>query len=208
MHLKEVKNWQAYASLALALACWTAIFGLKLINFWLGMSLAALGLTLLSVFWAGLPIKRREINLKNTAVGLASAALLYGIFALGRHVSLAILPFASEQIGSIYTIEHQADRLIIALVLLFLTSPCEEIFWRGFLQRWSVKRFGSVRGLLLASLCYAAVHLTSGNFMLMGAALTAGLFWGSMYQRTGSLYTCIVSHAVWTVGIFLLFPMP
>ncbi|MDL2286819.1 hypothetical protein LJC24_05255 [Desulfococcaceae bacterium OttesenSCG-928-F15] len=29
-----------------------------------------------------------------------------------------------------------------------------------------------------------------------------------MYMRSGSLYACIVSHAVWTVGIFLVLPMP
>ena len=208
MRLSTPKTWQVCAALALALACWTVIFGLKLVNFWLGMALAASGLALLSVFWAGFPLNRSELNLKNTMLGLASALLLYGIFGLGRYISLALLPFASEQIGSIYTIERQAERLIIALVLLFITSPAEEIFWRGFLQRWSVKRFGSAKGLLLASFCYAAVHMTSGNFMLMGAALTAGLFWGWMYLRTGSLYACMLSHAVWTVGIFLLFPMP
>lgn len=208
MSQKHPKNWHAVILLGLAVLFWALIFGLKLVNFWLGMGVAAFSLTLLSVFWAGWPLKPGELNLKNTLLGLVSAGVLYGIFALGRYLSLALLPFAHEQIGSIYGIQHEADRLTIALVLLFVTSPCEEIFWRGFLQRWSVNRFGRIRGWLAASACYAAVHLASGNFMLTGAALTAGLFWGYMYMRSGSLYACIVSHAVWTVGIFLVLPMP
>lgn len=201
------KTWQAWAGIALAFVFWTIIFGLKLINFWLGMSIAAFTLAALSVKWAGLPITRKEINLKNTLLGVAGAAALYGIFALGRYIAVNIFSFAHEQIGSIYDIQHEGSVWAIALVLFFVTSPCEEIFWRGFLQRWSVGRFGQIKGWLLASGLYAVVHLTSGNFILMGAALTAGLFWGLMYLRFKSLYACILSHAVWTVGIFLLLPM-
>ena len=43
--------------------------------------------------------------------------------------------------------------------------------------------------------------------MLVMAALTAGLFWGWLYWKTGSLVPCILSHAFWTVAVFILWPL-
>ena len=109
--------------------------------------------------------------------------------------------------SSIYDIRQEGQAIIIALILLFVTSPAEELFWRGFLQRWAMARLGGLRGWLAASFVYAAVHVLSGNFMLTMAALIAGLFWGLVYWRTGSIIVCIISHAIWTVSIFVLWPM-
>ena len=53
----------------------------------------------------------------------------------------------------------------MALVLLFITSPAEEVFWRGFIQRWFTHRFGGKAGWLLAVCVYAGVHVFSGNLM-------------------------------------------
>ena len=39
------------------------------------------------------------------------------------------------------------------------------------------------------------------------SALTAGLFWGWLYWKTGSLVPCILSHAFWTVAVFILWPL-
>ena len=47
----------------------------------------------------------------------------------------------------------------MALVLLFITSPAEEVFWRGFVQRWFMHRFGGKAGWLLAVCVYAGVHV-------------------------------------------------
>ena len=39
------------------------------------------------------------------------------------------------------------------------------------------------------------------------AALTAGLFWGLLYKRTGSALIIIVSHVVWDIAVFLVVPL-
>ncbi len=195
------------SAVALAALLWMLIFGVQIVNFWLGMSLASGLLAGLAIRWEGRPISRFEITLKNTLLGLAATATLYGLFALGRYAAVSLLPFAEEQIGGIYAIKQEAAPGLIALILLFVTSPCEEIFWRGFLQKHYVAALGERRGWLLASAVYAGVHVFSGNFILTGAALVAGLFWGRVYLHTRSLYVCILSHALWTVLIFLLRPV-
>lgn len=140
-------------------------------------------------------------------IGLVSAVLLYAIFALGNTLSGWLFRFAPHQVSAIYDIRHEGSPLAMALVLLFITSPAEEVFWRGFVQRWFTHRFGGKAGWLLAVCVYAGVHIFSGNLMLVMAALTAGLFWGWLYWKTDSLVPCILSHAFWTVAVFILWPL-
>lgn len=198
---------QVLFTVCLAFIFWFLTFKIKLLNFWLSMSLAVTVLTALSFAWGGSPLRRDEFKSANLIWGIGAAAALYGIFWAGNLLSQELFHFAKPEISSIYGIRSEGQSLSIALVLLFVTSPGEELFWRGFLQRWAVRRFGPVSGWLAASLVYAAVHIASGNFMLTMAALIAGLFWGGLYRLTGSILACIVSHALWTVAIFILFPV-
>ena len=95
----------------------------------------------------------------------------------------------------------------IALLLFFVTGPSEELYWRGYLQKNLMMRFGQWQGWLLATAIYAAVHIWSFNFMLIGAAAVAGAFWGAMYWRLKNLAPVIISHSVWSAVIFAVFPM-
>ena len=195
------------ACLLLAAAFWYTTFSLKLLNFWLSMCIAVSALTALAVHFDGLPVRRADWRLRSVISGLFAAAALYSIFWLGNSFSQILFSFAKLQVSSIYGIQTQGETLLIGFILFFITSPGEEIFWRGFVQRRLVRRFGRKRGWLLASTVYAAVHIASGNFMLTMAALTAGLFWGWLYLKERNLVPCIVSHSVWTVTIFILLPI-
>ncbi|WP_312336190.1 CPBP family intramembrane glutamic endopeptidase [Anaerospora hongkongensis] len=198
---------QVYITILLAFVFWYLTFSAKLLNFWLSMSMAASVLTALSVYFAGFVVRKQEVNVKNVLIGIVSAGMLYAIYAAGNYMSQQIFHFARPEIASIYDIRHEGNALMIAMVLLFITSPAEELFWRGFLQRWAVNKFGQVTGWLIAAAVYGAVHILSGNFMLTMAAWIAGLFWGFLYLKTDSIIACIISHALWTVSIFILWPM-
>lgn len=193
--------------LGLAAGFWYITFALKLFNFWMSMVIAVSTLTGLAIYLGGIPVSRRDWSLRSIFAGVAAAASLYAIFWLGNSLSQTLFSFARPQISSIYDIRTQGEAIMIVLVLLFITSPGEELFWRGFVQRRLVSRFGRRNGWLLASGVYAAVHIASGNFMLTMAALTAGLFWGWLYLHEQNLVPCIVSHALWTVTIFVFLPV-
>ena len=195
------------ACLLLAAVFWYATFSLKLLNFWLSMCIAVSTLTAMAVHFDGLPVRRADWRLRSVISGIFAAAALYSIFWLGNSFSQILFSFAKPQVSSIYGIRTQGETLLIGLILFFVTSPGEEIFWRGFVQRRLARRFGRKRGWLLASAVYAAVHIASGNFMLTMAALTAGLFWGWLYLQERNLVPCIVSHSVWTITIFILLPI-
>jgi membrane protease YdiL (CAAX protease family) len=96
---------------------------------------------------------------------------------------------------------------IIFFLLLFITGPCEELYWRGFLQDGLMERFGGCRGWFISTAIYAGVHIWSFNFMLIGAAAVAGAFWGAMYWRIGNLSSVIISHSLWSAFIFAVIPL-
>ena len=140
-------------------------------------------------------------------IGLVSAVLLYAIFALGNTLSGWLFRFAPHQVSAIYDIRHEGSPLAMALVLLFITSPAEEVSGAASSSAGSCTVSAERPDGLLAVCVYAGVHVFSGNFMLVMAALTAGLFWGWLYWKTGSLVPCILSHAFWTVAVFILWPL-
>ena len=197
-------------TLFLAAFFWWVIFGKEAVNFWLGMSVATSTLAALSLILGGRDFRRSLLKFPGSTtfwMGLASAVALYVVFEVGYFCSRLLFSTSPEEVSNIYTIRSKANPFVISLVLLFITSPCEEIFWRGFLQRWAVGRFGLVAGWILhASLCRSPHRL--GNWMLVMAAMVAGAFWGLLYLLTQNLWICILSHAFWTVLIFILIPIP
>jgi len=143
---------------------------------------------------------------KKIILGIASAVFLYLVFFIGNILSRKIFPFASAGIDSVYGFRGGASSMRIAVLMLLIIGPGEEVFWRGFIQRRYQEHLGGWKGFLVATGIYAAVHLGSGNIMLVLAALTCGLFWGFLYLRYRSMMLNIISHVIWDISVFLLFP--
>jgi membrane protease YdiL (CAAX protease family) len=195
-------------TLPVAFGLWFLTFAVPVGNFWIKLCisasiLATTGLILSRGGWKSLfRFKRRHLWL-----GPGSALVLYGIFWLGNEVSSALFPFASKEISSIYFNKTQLPSIVIGLLLVFVMGPAEEIYWHGFIQRTISHRYGAIAGVLLTTVIYAVVHVVALNFMLFVAAVVCGLFWGVLYQREQSLIPVIISHSLWDVIIFVLFPL-
>ena len=191
----------------LAALFWFVTFYLTWASFWIKISFSAATLAILSLLLQPNRKERIRIDARAVALGLASAAILYFIFWTGKAVSEVILPFSGGQIGGIYDKGAGTPMWVIALLLFCVTGPSEELYWRGYLQKNLMMRYGQWQGWLLATAIYAAVHIWSFNFMLIGAAAVAGAFWGAMYWRLKNLTPVIISHSVWSAVIFAVFPM-
>lgn len=139
-------------------------------------------------------------------IGIISALVLYGIFAIGNQAVRVILADGAKQVANVYATKAQAQPTLIGLLLFFIIGPGEELFWRGWVQRTLALRVGPVRSFLLTTTIYTLVHVPSMNLTLIGAAAVAGVFWGYMYMRYGHIGPGLVSHAVWDVSVFILFP--
>ncbi len=200
------KSTFAVISLFAAAILWYILFVIKPINFWVEMGISILILIAAAFIIGGIP-KLQRITTRHIVIGVISAGVLYLIFFVGNIISGYLFPFKDAQILSVYSNKSQGNLLWISLALLFIIGPGEEIYWRGFIQKTFSKAFGENKGYILASLVYAGVHITTGNFMLIIAALVCGLFWGWIYKKEKSLIPVIISHALWDVTIFVLLPV-
>jgi len=203
----EFRPLALIATVVLAAFLWFITFYLTWAIFWIKISISAATLALLSLWLQSNQIQALKFDAAAVLLGLLSAAVLYLIFWVGNTVASLLLSFAGQQIEGVYDKGAGTPMWVIALLLFFITGPAEELYWRGYLQKNLMVRFGPWRGWLLATVLYAAVHIWSLNFMLIGAAFVAGAFWGAMYWRFKNLAPVIISHSIWSTVIFAVFPI-
>ncbi|NNM54918.1 MAG: CPBP family intramembrane metalloprotease [Spirochaetales bacterium] len=204
-------NTSLFAPLGLYLVAgvlWFLLFTLHLANFWGEMSLSlALLVTLAWVFQRDL-FSWGPLTVRHLVLGVGSFILLYGIFYLGNILTGLLFTFKNTQIAEVYSNKTQAAPWVISVLLLLVIAPGEEIFWRGFLQRRLMQRWGENAGWLVGAVAYGAVHLLTGNVMLVIAALVCGFYWGFLYRQQKSLWPVLISHALWDFTAFVLLPFP
>ncbi|MDP4979265.1 MAG: CPBP family intramembrane metalloprotease, partial [Desulfobacterales bacterium] len=176
MNRAEFRPGPLIGTVLLAAVLWCITFYLTWATFWIKISFSAATLALLSIWLQPNCKEHLKFNTSAFILGLLSASVLYLIFWVGKMVSIVLLTFAGSQIGGIYDKGAGTSMWWIALLLFFITGPAEELYWRGYLQKNLMIRFGQWQGWLLATTIYAGVHIWSFNFMIIGAAAVAGAF--------------------------------
>lgn len=197
-----------------AVAAFTVMFIFKTaggFDFWYWMSsnlLVLLSLTFILDKSNIAEIKRdvHENFWKKVMMGLLAAVLLFIVFYIGNYLIRIIFERAGEGIENVYAFKQEAAPWRIGLLMLLVIGPGEELFWRGYLQRKLGLRFGKMTGFILATILYTAVHIATGNMVLVLAALICGVFWGWLYMKYQSMTINIISHTVWDIGVFILLP--
>lgn len=137
-------------------------------------------------------------------IGLLSAAVLYGVFYLSNYFSPLIFSSARAEIDSIYSLKD-GDHGWYVLIFLVIIGAGEEIFWRGYVQNRLVTNYG-YKGIIFSAALYTLAHVSSLNLMLILAALVCGLFWGVLFNKYRSIWLNIISHVMWDIAVFVLWP--
>lgn len=194
-------------------------------NFWIVMSCSAVVLTTLAVSFTSKSERKVRVErpLLQIAGGIVLAFALWGIFWIGDKASQWLFDFARPEVDAVYSMKTGLPTWLIAVLLLVLIGPAEEFFWRGYVQKDLAILFGSVgdasgraacpgraaTGAFIATAAiYALVHIWSFNFMLIMAALVAGLVWGFIYRICPkALPALIISHSLWDVLVFVVMPI-
>jgi membrane protease YdiL (CAAX protease family) len=174
-------------------------------RFWQRMTMTGLGLGALSLLTSR-AARGTRIGSRDVALGLGSAAALYGTFQVGDRFARRYVPGGDAEIRDIYTLRTLRPRAEIAARLATIIGPAEELFWRGLVQEDLMHRFGRWRGAALAAMAYGGVHIVTGNFTLFGAAGIAGAHWCLLRAAGVPLGALVVSHVTWDIWIFLVQP--
>lgn len=138
--------------------------------------------------------------------GLLSAVLLYFFFFVCNKLSRLLFPWAGAGIDGVYAFKGGAAALRIGLLMALVIGPGEELLWRALLQGGLEAGRGPVRAFLLAAALYTGVHVFSFNPMLIIAAAVCGLYWGLLWLAFRSPLLNMVSHTLWDLAVFLVFP--
>ena len=97
-----------------------------------------------------------------------------------------------------------------ALALLVLAvgagaGVAEELFFRGYVQKRLVARWGPRAGVAVTAVLFGLIHF---DLLHSAFALVGGLYLGWIAERAGSVWPSAVAHtlnnAAWTLGVALL----
>ena len=200
-------------SLAVAIAVAALLWGIMFsplsapkVDFWAMMTASALVLIAIACLM-GKGVKQFSPKMADVALGIASAAVLWGVFWVCNWLSRLMFSFAGTQVGAIYSLRTGHNPWVVGALLMLIIGPAEEMFWRGTVQRMLSAKWGPVAGFFAASAVYALVHVGSLNFMLIGAAAVCGGFWALIYAWRRNLTAVMISHCLWDVAVFLVFPI-
>jgi hypothetical protein len=197
---------RAILGVGLAFALWSFTFLTGYMgSFWYRVTFSAILLALYATLAERKMIIQavKDFQAVELAKGFAAGFLLYAIFYVGYSVLHSFLEVGAS---NVYLFRLESPEAIIASSLV-LTSFCEEYFWRAYVQSSLAASYGASASVLVTTLTYALIHAPTMNAPLILAAFIAGLFWGALYQRTGSLWLVAASHLVWTELIFIFLPL-
>ena len=92
--------------------------------------------------------------------------------------------------------------LVMALYPILSVYP-QELIFRAFLFHRYAPLFGNGIGLVAASAAaFGFVHIAFGNWIAVALSLAGGAIFATRFQRTRSLFTASVEHALYGMLIF------
>jgi CAAX protease family protein len=165
---------------------------------------------------ARLGLQRPRASAWRVAVWVAGAIVPF-LVGLGAAQWLATVIPPDPTVARLY--EHMHWQIAAPFILFIAVAPgiCEEILFRGYMQRRLTQRWGMLCGVLVTSVLFGLMHIMPHAVVFAG---TLGVWLGLMAWRTDSIWPSAVCHAlvnglwnVWNIGVALLvfpsdFPLP
>jgi CAAX protease family protein len=97
--------------------------------------------------------------------------------------------------------DDMASRSLAALVSACILAPVlEEMLFRGIILRSFLRQYRPRKAILLSALLFGLAHLNVYQFVV---ASLLGLLLGWLYERSRSLWPCILLHASYNASIVL-----
>ncbi|MBH0231259.1 CPBP family intramembrane glutamic endopeptidase [Halobacillus yeomjeoni] len=101
----------------------------------------------------------------------------------------------------------------LILILIFINPFLEEMYWRGFIfERIRLKR-GKIEAVLYSAFFYTIYHVLTVmllfqwpvNTLIVLPVFIAGLYWGWLREKSGSLAAVTISHMLADAGIMTVY---
>jgi len=152
---------------------------------------------------------------------VAARSLGYGRRELGLRLGYVPLQFFVTSAGLVI---GPVERLIIQppaiaanlsahaiawpmVSLLLFTGLSEELLFRGVLLTAAVRTLGPWRGILLASLLFALMHIGWHSALDVAFVFGVGVFFAAVAHRTGSILGTSLAHGLANILLFIILPL-
>lgn len=165
-------------------------------------------------------LARRSLTPTKIRLGLMRARVplwTYPILMLGSLLPLAVgvamameltlgIP-ADDPIQSLFTGIKTTNAIPFLIFISVLPGVCEELFWRGYVQRRLMARWSPWVAIVLTSLFFALFHVTPRTLLdlhtaphavlnaLVLNAFIVGLWLGVLAHKTDSVWPAVACHA-------------
>lgn len=141
------------------------------------------------------------------AAGVVTGILL-SLATTGAYFALRQLwPPVEQEARLLYSMMATETPVWVKLGVLLVVVATEEIVWRGVLFRSLLGRVSVWGAVAIATLAYSLPQLASGSWLLVLVALGCGFVWTLQRAWTGLLSFPLVTHLIWDLWVFFLFPL-
>lgn len=109
----------------------------------------------------------------------------------------------SAQLEAFLKVNNTWDLIINIIVIALIPAFCEEILFRGALQRVMIHLTKNPwAGITITAILFSALHMQFLGFL---PRMFMGIVMGALYWYSGSLWTCVLAHfifnAIQVVGV-------
>ena len=172
------------------------------------------------VWWAsggGPPRSWKEARAQSFRAGPSTAQQwFWGLtaalaFAVTIHAAIVVLfrlvpyPAAAFHAGYDFSfIPTMAVRWLAVIISAASAGICEEMGFRGYMQRPIEKRYGPLVAILISSTLFMLIHLTKSWAMIgmVPIVFGAGILLGMLTTASRTLVFCMIGHTIMDIGLF------
>ena len=132
-----------------------------------------------------------------------------GVFVRPKNIrmSLYLIPMWILATGNIwdgFSLQYSGASLWYAVLSMALVGFVEEMIFRGFLFRALLKKDGPLVAIIVSSVTFGIGHIvnllagmaTVENLLMVVFAIAWGFIFTMVYYKNGSLWPCIIAHAI------------
>ena len=151
-------------------------------------------------------LSRLRLTLENIDAaflwGIIATISIFLIFFIINFIFVVVLKFDVQEIGNIKDLAALFSP--ISLFLLVAIQPvAEEIFFRGFLLE-KIESFAGVNiAIVLTAVLFGLAHAVYNKITPILLPILMGILLGYVVIKTKNLYSSIIAHVCYNVGVLL-----
>jgi len=133
----------------------------------------------------------KELGLKKASPSILAIVLTLSMLLFLLVTGISIIEetiFGPDPLGEFLVrlvMPRDSFQLIALIALsLLLVGPCEELAYRGFVQKGFENSFGKMKGLMIASVLFGLLHGLNTPYAIV-PLWVVGLLFGYVWQKTG-----------------------